>query len=103
VPALPSETGPEPHEVLTVNLPGLSEGKRFRCAACGNLTRFDVETVERVRRFWHVALSGEGAAEDEERLEVSVQSVTCRWCGSRADIEIVDAPASQLGEADGGT
>jgi hypothetical protein len=86
-----------------VDLPGLSEGRRFRCAACGNLTRFDVETVERVRRYWHVALSGEGEAEDEERLQVSVESVTCRWCGSATDIEIVDAPAAQLGEAPEGS
>ena len=93
---------PASHEVLSVNLPGLSEGKRFRCAACGNLTRFDVETVERVRRYWHVALSGEGVAEEEERLEASVESVMCRWCGSRGDVEIVDAPASQAGEATGG-
>jgi hypothetical protein len=82
-----------------VNLPGLDEGMRFRCAACGNLTRFDVETVERVRRYWHVALSGAGAAEDEQRLEVSVESVTCRWCGSADAIEVVDAPVGQLGEA----
>lgn len=75
-----------------MELAGLAEGKRFRCGACGNLTRFDVETVERVRRFWHVALSGEGVPEEEERLELSVESVSCRWCGSQDAIEVVDVP-----------
>ncbi len=70
----------------------IGAGKRFRCAACGNLTRFDVETVERVRRYWHVALSGTGDVEEEERLEVSLESVTCRWCAAADAIEIVDVP-----------
>lgn len=83
-----------------MQLPGLEDGKRFRCAACGNLTRFDVETVERVRRYWHVELSGDGEAEEEERLDVTVEAVTCRWCGSADDIELEDAPAAQAtGEA----
>jgi hypothetical protein len=74
---------------------GLEPGHRFRCAACGNLTRFDVETVERVRRYWHVALSGAGVIEEEQRVDVAIESVTCRWCGSSDAIETVDAPASQ--------
>ena len=75
-----------------MTLPGLHDGKRFRCVGCGNLTRFDVETVERVRRYWHVALSGEGHAEEEERLAATIETVTCRWCGSSEQVEIVDAP-----------
>lgn len=71
---------------------GLTPGHRFRCGACGNLTRFDVQSVERVRRFWHVDLSGSGTAEEEERLEVQVEAVTCRWCGASDAIEVVDAP-----------
>jgi hypothetical protein len=71
---------------------GLAPGERYRCGGCGNLTRFDVETVERVRRFWHAGLSGEGAVEEEERLEVRVESVACRWCGSRDQVEIVAVP-----------
>jgi hypothetical protein len=71
---------------------GLASGERYRCAACGNLTRFDVETVERVRRFWHADLSGEGTVEDEERLEVRVETVSCRWCGSGEWIEVVAVP-----------
>lgn len=72
--------------------PGLSDGKRWRCDACGNLTRFDVETSERVRRFWHLELSGTGVAEEEEFLDVEVHAITCRWCGSRDAVRVVDAP-----------
>ncbi len=74
--------------------PGLPPGRRWRCGACGNLTRFDVESVERVRRFWHVDLSGAGVVDDEERVDVAVVSVACRWCGSTEAIEVVDAPAA---------
>lgn len=73
---------------------GLGAGQRYRCAACGNLTRFDVESVERVRRYWHLDLSGAGVAEEEERLETTLESVTCRWCGSADAIEVVHAPGA---------
>lgn len=72
--------------------PGLGRGKRWRCEACGNLTRFDVESTERVRRFWHLGLSGTAVAEEEELLDVAAVAVTCRWCGSQDAIRIVDAP-----------
>ncbi|MPZ86840.1 MAG: hypothetical protein GEU81_01980 [Nitriliruptorales bacterium] len=74
---------------------GLAPATRYRCSACGNLTRFDVVTSERVRRFWHFDLSGAGVAEEEERSEVTVLSVGCRWCGAAHDvIEIVDVPGA---------
>lgn len=71
---------------------GLEPGTRYRCGACGNLTRFDVETAERVRRFWHAELSGEARVEEITPIEVEVVGVTCRWCGSAESIEIVEAP-----------
>ncbi len=71
---------------------GLDPGTRYRCGACGNLTRFDVESVERVRRFWHVDLAGTGRAEEEVRTEARVVSVACRWCGSADAVEVVAAP-----------
>jgi RNase P subunit RPR2 len=77
---------------------GLTPGNRFRCSACGNLTRFDVESVERVRRYWHAELSGEARSEEEERLEVAVVAVTCRWCGASDSIEVVHAPVGCEGE-----
>lgn len=71
---------------------GLTPGQRYRCGACGNVTRFDVESVERVRRYWHADLSGLGTVEEEERVEVTLAGVTCRWCGSGQAIEVVDMP-----------
>jgi hypothetical protein len=77
--------------------PGLDAGKRWRCDACGNLTRFDVETTERVRRFWHLDLSGDGAVEEEDFAEVTVEAVVCRWCGSRDAISVIDVPRGSGG------
>ena len=74
--------------------PGLQPGTRWRCDACGNLTRFDVTSTERVRRFWHLDLSGAGAAEEEDFLDVNVESITCRWCGATDAISVVDAPGT---------
>jgi len=71
---------------------GLAPGTRYRCSACGNLTRFDVETAERVRRFWHVDLAGMGSVDEEDRHDVSVLSVTCRWCGASDTVETVATP-----------
>ena len=79
---------------MTARPAGLEPGKRWRCDACGNLTRFDVETKERVRRFWHLDLGGQPAAEEEDVVEFEVVSVACRWCGSRDSIRVVDAPGA---------
>ncbi|MEX2620306.1 MAG: hypothetical protein WD250_08800 [Egibacteraceae bacterium] len=75
---------------------GLAPGQRYRCGGCGNVTRFDVESVERVRRYWHADLAGVGAVEEEERIEVTPVAVTCRWCGATDAIEVVDVPGSDL-------
>lgn len=73
---------------------GLEPGQRYRCAHCGNLTRFDVVTSERVRRFWHLDLGGAGAVERAEPLEVAVDAVECHWCATGAGVEVVDVPAA---------
>lgn len=62
---------------------------RYRCAACGNRTRFDVTTARRSRAFHHFDLAGELTVEEEEVLEESVEQVNCRWCGTGADIEVL--------------
>lgn len=76
---------------------GLAEGERYRCDACGNLTRFDVETDERVQRFWHLDLSGQGTAERTDVVASAVRAVTCRWCGASERIEVVAVPAGATG------
>lgn len=60
---------------------------RYRCATCGNLTRFDVTVTRRTKAFHHYSLGGDLAIEDEEVLGETVEEVTCRWCGSAKAIE----------------
>jgi len=61
---------------------------RYRCAACGNRTRFDVVSSRRTRAFWHFTLGGEHSVDEEEVLADEVESVTCRWCGKSGSIEV---------------
>ncbi|HUQ64166.1 MAG TPA: hypothetical protein VM121_10465 [Acidimicrobiales bacterium] len=64
---------------------------RFRCTACGNLTRFDVTTTRRTTAFYHYSLGGELSVEDEQVLSEVVEDVKCRWCGSGGSIETLAA------------
>lgn len=79
---------------------------RFRCAHCGNLTRFDVERSSRVREYWHVDMAGEAVVEERVVLDEEVAAVTCRWCGSGDRVELVARPQfggpSTEGPGDGG-
>ncbi|MEX0666020.1 MAG: hypothetical protein WD598_14795 [Acidimicrobiia bacterium] len=69
-------------------------GIRYRCTACGNLTRFDVVGTRRTRAFHHFSVAGELTVEDEAVLDEVVEEVSCRWCGASGDaIEIVPAEA----------
>jgi hypothetical protein len=70
---------------------------RLRCAACGNLTRFDVVTERRVRAFHHYSVGGELTVEDEEVLDEHVLETTCRWCGHGRAVEVIDAAAAGTG------
>jgi hypothetical protein len=73
---------------VTIDLPGSSH--RWRCAGCGNLTRFDVTRTRRTTEFWHFDLAGEHAVESTEVKDESVESVSCRWCGRSDAIELID-------------
>ena len=66
---------------------------RYRCSACGNLTRFDVVTSRRTRAYHHFTVGGELKVEDEIVLDEDVEEVACRWCGNGASVEV-------LGEAE---
>jgi hypothetical protein len=66
---------------------------RYRCTACGNLTRFDVTTTRRTRAYHHFTVGGDLAVEDEQVLDQRVESVTCRWCGSGSSVvELTEPP-----------
>ena len=54
---------------------------RYRCMACGNLTRFDVVERRRTRAYHHFSVAGDLAVDEVEVLEAEVEYVTCRWCG----------------------
>jgi hypothetical protein len=64
---------------------------RYRCAACGNLTRFDITVTRRTRAFFHYSIGGELSVEDEDVLDERVEDVVCRWCGSGKAVEVVEA------------
>ena len=71
---------------------------RFRCSACGNLTRFDVVSSRRTRAFHHFSVGGELSIEDEEVLDARIEQVTCRWCGASGEsieeIAVDDVPVA---------
>jgi hypothetical protein len=64
-------------------------GQRWRCAGCGNLTRFDVTRTRRTTEFWHFDLAGAHRVEETQLRSESVEQVTCRWCGRSDAIEVV--------------
>ncbi len=63
---------------------------RYRCTACGNLTRFDVVTTSTVKAFHHYTVGGDLEIEETETVSESVDAVTCRWCGHGRGVEVVD-------------
>jgi hypothetical protein len=65
---------------------------RFRCTACGNLTRFDVTSDRRTRAFHHYSVGGALTVEDETVVSDDVVAVSCRWCGHGDAIERIEAP-----------
>jgi hypothetical protein len=73
---------------------------RYRCSACGNVTRFDVTISRRTRAFHHYSVGGELHIEDEEVLSETIDEVVCRWCGTGANVVAItedEAAASEAG------
>lgn len=64
---------------------------RYRCAACGNLTRFNVVTLRRTSAFHHFSVGGDLTIEDVEVLDETVEDVTCRWCGNGKGVEVLES------------
>lgn len=73
---------------------------RYRCTACGNLTRFDVTTSRRTRAFHHYSVGGDLTIEDTEVLAETIDDVVCRWCGTGSSVVRHD-DAADAGEAVG--
>ena len=72
----------------------MTASTRYRCDACGNLTRFDVVATRKTREFHHISLGGEVAVEETEILTEEIEKVTCRWCGAADKIGTIDDPVS---------
>ena len=72
---------------------GAVSSPRYRCTACGNLTRFDVVSTRRTRAFHHYTVGGELDVEAEEVLEETIESVTCHWCGTGSSVVQAQPPA----------
>jgi hypothetical protein len=76
---------------------GLDPDHRFRCDGCGNVTRFDVVSTARTRAYHHFDLGGEVTIDEEEILERTVESVTCRWCQRQDTVRVEVAPVADSG------
>ncbi len=70
---------------------------RYRCTACGNLTRFDVTSTRRTRAFHHYSVSGQLDVQDEVVLGEVLEDVSCRWCGNGESVVPLD-PAEEADE-----
>lgn len=62
---------------------------RYRCTACGNLTRFDVTATRTTRAFYHYTVGGELEVEQTEVLAEHIDEVACRWCGHGRAVEVL--------------
>ena len=67
----------------------MSDITRYRCTACGNLTRFDVTIARRTKAFHHFTVGGDLEIEEVEVLDEVVEEVRCRWCSSGASVEVL--------------
>jgi hypothetical protein len=76
---------------------GRVSSSRYRCTACGNLTRFDVVTDRRTRAFHHYSVGGSLSVEEEEVVSEEVVEVQCRWCGHGRAVETVTETESEAG------
>ncbi|WP_067971262.1 hypothetical protein [Nocardiopsis trehalosi] len=80
---------------MNISVP--SDTQRWRCAQCGNLTRFDVTRSVRSRDYLHFELSGAHRVEESEVLGETVEQVRCRWCNAVDAVETIDRPAAEHG------
>ena len=72
---------------MSIEIPDANQ--RWRCAGCGNLTRFDVTRTRRTTEFWHFDLAGDHRVEETNVRDEAVEAVSCRWCGRDDAIEVV--------------
>lgn len=69
----------------------------YRCASCGNLTRFTVVATRTTRAYYHYSVGGDLTIEDEEVLDERIDEVVCRWCGHGQGVELVEETVPESG------
>lgn len=72
----------------------LKENQRYRCTACGGLTRFDVTKTTKARAYYHFTVGGELSVEEVEVLSEVVEEVICRWCGHGKAVEVIEGSST---------
>ncbi|KIF70251.1 hypothetical protein HY68_19490 [Streptomyces sp. AcH 505] len=75
-------------------VPQPTSEQRWRCALCGNLTRFDVTRTSKAVEYVHLDLAGDPKVEEREVVSETIESVRCRWCNAVDQIELVDRPGA---------
>jgi hypothetical protein len=80
-----------PEDRVPVALP--DPQSRWRCASCGNLTRFDVRRTRQTLEYWHLDLAGDVTIGETEVLAETLEQVRCRWCDAVDSVELVPRPA----------
>jgi hypothetical protein len=90
-----TDTSSAPTDPSAPTGPAADGQTRYRCAACGNLTRFDVTTSRRTKAFHHYSVGGELSVDEVEVLDETVEAVSCRWCGNGTAVEVIGGSAEQ--------
>lgn len=85
---------PKESETATMTVPLPTDTTRWRCALCGNLTRFDVTRTSKAVEYVHLDLAGESSVEERELVSETIESVRCRWCNAVDQVELVDRPGA---------
>lgn len=60
---------------------------RYRCATCGNMTRFEVVVTRRVEETQRVAVNGSAGSSTSGVVAESIDEVRCGWCGDHRSID----------------
>jgi hypothetical protein len=65
---------------------------RFKCNACGGLTRFSIKRSLLVETYYHQTVAGDIIPETPEVLTDEIISVECVWCGHGKNVEEIERP-----------
>lgn len=63
---------------------------RFRCTACGGLTRFSIKRSLLVETYYHQTIAGDIIPETPVVLADEIISVECVWCGHGKNVEEIE-------------